>query len=122
MDDLSFVTRQTSAICLQAYVTRPQKTLKTLKKRALSSGNPVAVSVYEKPHGVFARELLLKVLKEGTDDQGAEDEDVYSQDVQGQDKNIIEKIMAALECMIRKLYKLYANESSECSSYRCGSS
>ena len=111
-DYLSFVAKQTSPIFAQVHVARPQKVLKTLKKRKSTSGEPVIVSVYEKPHGVFARELLLKLFKEGADtpERKEEDDAEDSQEEPTQDTDVVEKIMAALDGMIQKRYKLYANE------------
>jgi hypothetical protein len=112
-DYLSFVARQTSAIYSQVYVARPQKILKTLKKRKLSSGEPIVIEVYEKPPSVFIRELLHRLLKEGAVDEGKtkdEADDADSEDAPAQATDIIEKIMVALDRMIQKRYKLYADE------------
>jgi hypothetical protein len=112
-DYLSFVARQTSAIYSQVYVARPQKILKTLKKRKLSFGEPIVIEVYEKPPSVFIRELLHRLLKEGAVDEGKtkdEADDADSEDAPAQTTDIIEKIMVALHRMIQKRYKLYADE------------
>jgi hypothetical protein len=112
-DYLSFVARQTSAIYSQVYVARPQKILKTLKKRKLSSGEPIVIEVYEKPPSVFIRELLHRLLKEGAVDEGKtkdEADDADSEDAPAQATDIIEKIMVVLDRMIQKRYKLYADE------------
>lgn len=74
-DYLSLVTRQTSSIFVKVHTTRPQKILRTLKKAKSASGEPVTVFVYDKPHGVFARELLHNLLKKGADIELPEDEE-----------------------------------------------
>jgi hypothetical protein len=112
-DYLSFVARQTSPIFAQVHVARPQKVLKTLKKRKSASGEPVIVSQYEKPHGVFARELLLKLLKEGADNPEPKDDDEDSQEEPVQDTDIIEKVMVALDVLIERRHKQYASEFVE---------
>jgi hypothetical protein len=112
-DYLSFVARQTSAIYSQIYAARPQKVLKAMKKRKSSSGEPIMIEAYETPPGVFVRELLHRLLKEGPNDEAKakdEAENADSEDAQPQDADIIEKIMVALDKMIQKRYKLYADE------------
>lgn len=84
-----------------------------MKKRNLASGEPVVVSVYEKPHVVFVRELLLKLLREGADTPKAKDDDDESEEEEVQDTGIVEKIMVAFDGMIKKRYKIYANEFVE---------
>jgi hypothetical protein len=66
------------------------------------------VSVYEKPVGVFAKELLHRSFIEGVgdNDKGSEG----SQATPTPQMDIIEKITHALEGMIQKRHKLYAEE------------
>jgi hypothetical protein len=112
-DYLSFVAKQTSPNFTKVHVARPQKVVKILKKRKSASSEPIAVSVYEKPHGGFARELLHKPLKEGGDSLNPKLEDEDSQDAEVRDPDILEKIMVALDGMIQKRYERYANEFVE---------
>lgn len=113
IDYLSFVAKQTSPIFLQVHVARPEKVLKTLKKRKSAAGEPVVISVYEKPHGVFTRELLLKLFREGANPPKANDGDDHSEEEQVEDTDVVQKIMVALDGMIQKRYKIYANEFTE---------
>jgi hypothetical protein len=80
-------------------------------QRRSSSDEPIVVSVYERPHGIFARELLLKLLKDGhsTKTENQEGSDIEETEADG-DTDIIEKIMVALDRMVQKRYKMYANE------------
>jgi hypothetical protein len=108
VDCQSFVAKQMADTYDRVYTARPEKVLKTLKKRKSSSGDPVVVSVYEKPVGVFAKELLHRSFTEGVgdNDKGSEG----SQATPTPQTDIVEKITHALDGMIRKRHKLYAED------------
>jgi hypothetical protein len=110
-DYTSFIAKQTADIFNTVYTSRPRKVLKTLQKRKSSSNKPVVVSVYEQPHSIFARELLLKLLKDGhsTKAESQEGSDIKETEADG-DTNVIKNIMVALDRMVQKRYKMYGNE------------
>jgi hypothetical protein len=113
-DYTSFIARQTADIFETVYCSRPQKIQKMSRKRKSSSNDTIAKSVYEKPPGVFARELLLKLFKEGNCKKSAKanGSDAESEPESDDESSIdiVEKIMLALDAMIQKRYKTYAND------------
>jgi hypothetical protein len=114
-DYLSFIARQTSDIFAQVHVARPEKIQRILKKRKSSAGEPVVIYVNKKPVGVFARELLHKLLREGasTQDLKAEDDESENSVSTLGHTDIVEKIMIALDGMIQRRYKIYKDEFLE---------
>jgi hypothetical protein len=113
-DYTSFVARQTADIFDTVYRSRPQKVQKISKKRKSSSKDTIVTSIYEKPPGVYARELLLKLFKEGSCKKfvQANGSDAESEPESDDESSIdiVEKIMLALDAMIQKRYKTYAND------------
>jgi hypothetical protein len=69
--------------------------------------------VYTKYHGAFARELLLKLFKEGGDASKSEYEDENSKNAAAEDTDVVEKIMIVLDEMIQKRHNMYTDEFVE---------
>ncbi|KAF1938095.1 hypothetical protein EJ02DRAFT_437394 [Clathrospora elynae] len=84
-----------------------------LRQMKESARNTVAISVYEKPISVFARELLLKLLKEGASPNEECSDVETEEDDDGSDTDGVEKIMVALDGMVQNWYKMYANEFAD---------
>ncbi|KAF2875141.1 hypothetical protein BDV95DRAFT_603908 [Massariosphaeria phaeospora] len=100
-DQRSFIARLTRATYEQVRAIRPEKIERTSKKR---KGEVRTISVYERPIGVFYKERLLKLLREGADPPG---DDAKLEHEQEHD-DIVRKIMVRLDANVQKRYRAMA--------------